>query len=60
MTKGLLPCNQLTLEDLIQAMVLAEQTQKATKPKPAVTSADPTLTEEIRCLRNLLSEVLAI
>ena len=42
MTKGFLPCNQLPLEDLIQAMVLAEQTQKATQTKPAITSADNT------------------
>ena len=68
MTKGLLPQlvtlvmpqNPQTLEDLRQAMVLAEQTQKATQPKPAVASVDQTLTEEIRCLRNQLSEVLAI
>lgn len=70
-TKGLLPQlvslvmpqNPQTLEELRQAMVLAEQTHRASQPKQSVastSSSDANLTEEIRCLRNQLSEVLAI
>ena len=70
-TKGLLPQlvalvmlqNPQTLEELRQAMVLAEQTHRALQPKQSVASTASTysnLTEEIRCLRNQLSEVLAI
>ena len=51
-----IPKNPQTLDDLRQAM--AKQTQKATQPKPLEASADPT--EEIRCLKNQHSKVLAI
>ena len=68
-TKGLkpplislvMPQNPQTLEELRQAMVLAEQTQTVTQPKPSsVASVNIGLAEEIQCLRNQLSEVLAI
>ena len=68
-TKGLkpplislvMPQNPQTLEELRQAMVLDEQTQTVTQPKPSsVASVDIGLAEEIQCLRNQLSEVLAI
>ena len=55
-----MPQNPQTPEELRQAMVLAEQTHKATVSKPSVASTDTTLTDEIRSLRSQLSEVQAI
>ena len=56
-----MPQNPQTLEELRQAMVLAEQTKKVTQPKPSsVGSVDIGLAEEIQCLWNQLSEELAI
>ena len=54
-----MPKNQGTLEDMRQAMELAEQTTNARATK-AVNSTDSSLQKEIRCLRNQLSEVLAL
>ena len=56
-----MPQNLQTLEELRQAMKLVEQTQNVTQPKPSsVASVDIGLAEEIQCLWNQLSEVLAI
>ena len=54
-----MPKNPGTLEDMRQAMVLAEQTTNASAAK-AVNSIDSSLQKEIQCLRNQLSEVLAL
>ena len=54
-----MPKNPQTLEDMRQAMVLAEQTTNASASR-SVNSADSSLQNEIMCLRNQLSEVLAI
>ena len=56
-----MPQNQQTLEALRQAMVLAEQTSKDAAAYTTVSSvsAEESLRDEIQCLRNQLSEILA-
>ena len=54
-----IPKNPQTLEDTRQAMVLAEQTNNASDSR-SVNSIDSSLRNEIMCLRNRLSEVIAI
>ena len=55
-----MPKNPQTLEEMRQAMVLAEQTTSASKTKSvSALSHENNLHAEIQCLRNQLSEVLA-
>ena len=53
-----MPKKPQTLEDMRQAMVLAEQTANASASK-SINCVDSTITNELMCLRNQLSEVLA-
>ena len=52
-----MPKNPQTLEDMRQAMVLAEQTANTSSSK-SINCVDSTITSELMCLRKQLSEVL--
>ena len=55
-----MPQNPQNLEQLRRAMVLAEQNAKASAKSVSVASLVKDLRDEIHCLRNQLSEVLAL
>ena len=55
-----MPKNPGTLEDVRQTMVFAEQTTNASAAKAVNSVTDFSSQKEIQCLRNQLSEVLAL